>query len=176
MTSHPRSNIVLIGMPGAGKSTVGVILAKHMALQFVDTDVLIQASENRSLQDIMDAEGYLTLRMIEEQTILGFRGEHHVVATGGSAVYSEAAMEHLQRHGIIIYLQVGMETLLHRVHDFDQRGIARRPDQTFSDLCAERAPLYERYAEFTVSCDTLDHETTADTIRQLLSPEPPHGR
>jgi shikimate kinase len=167
MTSS-HSNIVLIGMPGAGKSTVGVLLAKTLSCQFVDTDVLIQAAENRSLQDIMDHDGYLELRAIEERVIMGFSGEHFVVATGGSAVYSSLAMLHLKTSGRVVYLDVTMDTLRRRVKDYDQRGIARRPDQSFEDLFLERATLYRMYADITIQCDDMDHEAVVSAIHSQL--------
>ena len=166
-----RPNIVLIGMPGAGKSTVGVLLAKVLSCQFVDTDVLIQSEENRSLQEILDHDGYLELRAIEERVIMGFSGEHYVVATGGSAVYSSLAMLHLKNHGSVVYLDVGIDTLRRRVKDYDQRGIARRPDQSFEDLFHERATLYSLYADITIQCDHLDHEAVVAAIHGRLDQE-----
>lgn len=169
--SVSRPNIVLIGMPGAGKSTVGVLLAKVLSYQFVDTDVLIQSEEDRSLQDIIDQDGYLELRAIEERVIMGFSGEHHVVATGGSAVYSSLAMLHLKNHGYVVYLDVSLETLRRRVKNYDQRGIARRPDQSFEDLFLERATLYSLYANLTIQCDDMDHEAVVAAIHDRMSPE-----
>lgn len=166
-----RPNIVLIGMPGAGKSTVGVLLAKQLSCQFVDTDVLIQSAEDRSLQDIMDRDGYLELRAIEERVIMSFSGEHYVVATGGSAVYSSLAMLHLKNHGCVVYLDVTLDMLRRRVKDYDQRGIARRPDQSFQDLFNERATLYRLYADITIQCEEMSHEDVASTIISQLGPE-----
>ncbi|MEE9255278.1 MAG: shikimate kinase, partial [Pseudomonadales bacterium] len=108
-------NIVLIGMPGAGKSTVGVILAKRTARDFVDTDLLIQKTEKRSLQEILDADGYLGLRRIEERVLLSMELCGHVIATGGSAVYSDAAMDHLRRMGIVVFLDVDLDAIKSRV-------------------------------------------------------------
>jgi len=165
---HPmtekHSSIVLIGMPGAGKSTVGVMLAKLTCRSFVDTDVLIQSSQGRPLQDIIDREGYLTLRDIEEQVILQFDCRNCVIATGGSAVYSPAAMAHLKQHGILVFLQVDLPVLEARVRDLDTRGLAKRPDQSFRDLFAERVPLYEKYADVTIRCGRLTHEEVCALI------------
>jgi shikimate kinase len=163
-----RSNIVLIGMPGAGKSTVGVLLAKLTARDFVDTDLLIQHAEGRTLQSIVDAEGYLALRAAEERVLLGLQVENSVIATGGSAAYSERAMRHLRQGGVAVFLDVDLATLRRRVSDYDARGIARRPDQSFADLFQERFRLYTAYADHTVSCAALTADETARRIARLI--------
>lgn len=144
------NNIVLIGMPGAGKSTVGVLLAKRAALDFVDTDVLIQTAQQRTLQAIVDTDGQAALRKIEEGILLGLTRQHCVIATGGSAVYSELAMQHLKAAGVVVFLDVDIATLESRVKDFSERGLAKDPDQTFAQLFAERLPLYQKYADITI--------------------------
>ena len=159
-----ESNIVLIGMPGSGKSTVGVILAKKMMKDFVDTDILIQKSQSRPLQDIVDTEGYLALREIEEQVLLTLAVDNHVISTGGSAVYGERAMAHLKSGGIAVFLDVTLETLEARVPDFSTRGLAKRPDQSFAELFAERNALYRKYADLTVKCDGLTPEQVCAAI------------
>ena len=126
---HTPSNIVLIGMPGSGKSTVGVILAKMASLDFVDTDILIQRAAGKSLQEIVDADGYLVLRRIEEEVLLKLDCRDHVIATGGSAVYSPAAISHLKKDGVIVFLDVDIETLQSRIRNYETRGLAKRPDQ-----------------------------------------------
>ncbi|MDD2581564.1 MAG: shikimate kinase [Desulfuromonadaceae bacterium] len=163
-----RSNLILIGMPGAGKSTVGVILAKQTLRGFVDTDVLIQTAHGRTLQNIVDAEGYAALRKIEEETLLGVSVRNCVIATGGSAVYSAGAMAHLKSDGIVVFLDVGLHTLEARIHDFSTRGIAKRPDQHFADLFQERATLYKRYADITIRYDSLTQEEVCVKIMELL--------
>lgn len=157
-------SIVLIGMPGAGKSTVGVMLAKLTCRSFVDTDVLIQSSQGRPLQDIVDREGHLALRAVEEQVILKIDCSNCVIATGGSAVYSPAAMAHLKQHGILVFLHADLPVLEARVRDLDTRGLAKRPDQSFRQLFEERAPLYAKYADVTITCGHLTHEDVCARI------------
>jgi shikimate kinase len=162
------SNIVLIGMPGSGKSTVGVILAKLTSLDFVDTDVLIQTFHGRSLQDIVDTDGHMALRKIEEDTLLGIDCRNYVIATGGSAAYSHAAMIHLKAAGIIVFLDVDLLTLESRINNFDTRGLAKRPDQSFAELFAERFVLYTKYADITVKCvDLTQKEVCSRIINEL---------
>ena len=168
MQANRRRNIVLIGMPGAGKSTVGVILAKHTSRDYVDTDVLIQTSERRSLQRILDENGHIALREIEERILLSLDLTGHVIATGGSAAYSEAAMRHLKKSGIVVFLQVPFADILARVRDFGTRGIARAPEQSFADLFEERSVLYEKYADLTIDCEGLDQEQVSQTICRRL--------
>jgi shikimate kinase len=167
--AETKSNIVLIGMPGAGKSTVGIILARMMAKDFIDTDVLIQLSESRPLQDIVDNEGHMALREIEENVILGLGCRNHIIATGGSAVYSKAAMDYLGRIGSIVFLDVDLPTLDARVRDFGTRGLAKRADQTFADLFRERRPLYNKYSEITLKCSGHTQEEVCDMIIEKLS-------
>jgi shikimate kinase len=161
-------NIVLVGMPGAGKSTVGVILAKQTARAFLDTDLLIQTTEHRSLQAIVDAEGPLGLRRIEERVLLGLSCRDHVVATGGSAVYSRPAMAHLRAGGVIVFLDVDLPTLADRIRDFDTRGLAKRPDQSLADLFAERQALYREAADVVIECRGLSQEQVCAVIRGRL--------
>lgn len=159
-----KSNIILIGMPGSGKSTVGVILAKLTSCGFIDTDVLIQTAEGRSLQEIVDTDGYMSLRKIEQELLLRLDCCHHVIATGGSAVYSHTAMEHVKRAGLVVFLDVDIGTLELRIRDFESRGLAKRPDQTFADLFRERHPLYRKYADITVDCARLTQEEVCARI------------
>lgn len=167
MTS-PSSNLVLIGMPGSGKSTIGVILAKKTSRDFVDTDVVIQSHEHRSLQDIVDKDGYLALREIEEKWVLSLDLDNAVISTGGSVVYSEKSMAHLADHGTIIFLDVNLPTLKKRISDYEQRGIARRPDQSFEDLFEERSVLYKKYAQITIQSGQLDQEEACQKIMKQL--------
>ena len=163
-----RSNLVLIGMPGAGKSTVGVILAKFTSRDFVDTDELIQTLQGRTLQDIVDKDGYEVLRKIEEDVLLGLSVENCVIATGGSAVYSASAMTHLKSDGLAIFLDVGIPTLEARIQDYSSRGLAKRADQSFADMFKERFNLYTQYADITIKCDGLTHEDVCARIMEQV--------
>ena len=167
MIPSPTS-IVLIGMPGAGKSTIGVLLAKLTCRSFVDTDMLIQSQEGRPLQEIVDKDGYLALRKIEERVITGYGCTNCVVATGGSAVYSPAAMAHLKRYGTIVFLDADLQTLESRVRDVATRGLAKRPDQSFRDLFDERVPLYRTYADITINCSGRTHDEVCGLIIAAL--------
>jgi shikimate kinase len=164
-----KSNLTLIGMPGAGKSTVGIILAKNLAMGFIDTDVLIQINHQKPLQQILDETGHLNLRTIEEGEILKLNIDRHIIATGGSAVYSEKAMAHLGRISKIVFLEVGLETLKKRIHNFESRGIAKAADQTFGELFEERRRLYQTYADFTIDGNHLDQEQLAARIAETVS-------
>lgn len=145
-------SIVLIGMPGAGKSTLGVLLAKKLGRDFIDTDLAIQVREGKTLQQILDQSGYLKLRAIEEQVLLSQDISNKVIATGGSAVYSSAAMQRLKQAGTIVFLDVPLDELRNRIYDYDQRGIARRPEQSFEELFSERRALYLKYANARIDC------------------------
>jgi shikimate kinase len=163
-----KSNIVLIGMPGAGKSTVGIILAKMTSRDFVDTDVLIQLAEGRSLQKIVDTDGYMALRDIEERVILSLHCDSHIIATGGSTVYSAAAMKHLSSIGTIVFLDADLPSLRSRIRNFFSRGLAKRSDQTLEDLFNERVPLYKKYADLTIDCAGRHQEDICAAIIEKL--------
>ena len=164
-----KSNITLIGMPGAGKSTIGIILAKNLGMGFIDTDVLIQINQQKTLQEIIDETDHLHLRDIEEQEILKLNVRNHVIATGGSVVYSVRAMSHLQAISHIVFLDVTFEELERRIHNFESRGIAKREDQTFQELFDERRALYRRYAEITIDGNVLDQEELAIAVADAVA-------
>lgn len=164
-----KTNITLIGMPGAGKSTIGIILAKTMSLGFVDTDILIQINRQQPLQQILDETGYLNLRQIEQEEILRLNIDHQVIATGGSAVYSERAMQHLKKISTVVFLDVALDEICRRINNFDSRGIACADNQSFEELFAERLVLYRRYADLTIDGNHGCQEEIAETIAELVS-------
>ena len=161
-------DIVLIGMPAAGKSTIGKLLAKLLGCEFVDSDNCIEQQQGASLQAIVDCQGYTAFKHIEEQVLLGIDPDGCVLATGGSVVYSDAAMQHLASRGHIVYLKVSAATLLGRLANADQRGLARKPGQNFESLLAERLPLYQRYAEISIDTQGLTARQTAEAIAERL--------
>lgn len=159
-----HQSLILIGMPGAGKSTIGLLLAKQLAKDFVDTDLLIQLEHRRTLQEILHQEGHLALRSHEEKILLGINYSNHVIATGGSVVYSEHAMRHLKKFGPIIFLDLGVQALEQRIHNLNTRGIASAPNQTFADIYAERRPLYLRYADIVIDCNGKNQDQLVEEV------------
>ena len=163
-----KSNLTLIGMPGAGKSTVGIILAKNLSFGFIDTDVLIQINQQKSLQQILDESDHLNLRGIEEHEIMNLNIRSHVIATGGSAAYSTNAMSHLLNISKVIFLEASFEEIERRIHNFKTRGIAKTEDQTFRDLYDERQSLYKKYADIIIDCNRSDQEEIAMRIAESI--------
>lgn len=160
------NNIVLIGMPGVGKSTVGVLLAKRLGLGFIDTDIHIQQREGCSLQALIAAHGAEAFCRIEEGHILSLAPASHVIAPGGSVVYSAKAMAHLKAGGCAVHLDITVEQLKRRLDDVDARGVVIAPGQTIDGLYAERRPLYRAYADASVSTDGL---TPEEVVREIIS-------
>ncbi|MEH6557015.1 MAG: shikimate kinase [Oceanicoccus sp.] len=160
--------VIFIGMPGAGKSTLGVQFAKETARDFVDIDVLIQVRENKTLQQIMDESDYMKLREVEAQVLQTLRLDRCVIATGGSAVYSSAGMMALKRLGSVVFLDVDLAELRNRIHNYEGRGIARRVDQSFEDLFQERRTLYLQYADIIIDCNNKTQEQVLEELQQRL--------
>jgi shikimate kinase len=159
-----HQSLILIGMPGAGKSTIGIILAKSLAKDFVDTDLLIQLEHRKTLQDIVHEQGYLALRKHEEKILLDINYSNHVIATGGSVVYSEPAMLHLKKLGPVIFLDVAIQELEQRINNLSTRGIASAAGQTFADIYAERRPLYLRYADIVIDCNGKNQDQLVEEV------------
>lgn len=164
-----RSNIILIGMAGCGKSTVGRMLAEMLNRSFVDTDALIVQARRKPLQDIVEQEGVMGFRRIEEEILLGLKVKNHVIATGGSSVYSTPGMDHLKKIGVVILLQVRLDVLRKRVGNTSGRGLVKQPGQSFEDLFTERRSLYERYAEIIIECSDLSHEQVCKAVAGRLA-------
>lgn len=161
-------NIVLIGMPSSGKSTIGKPLSKELNMQFIDTDSLIFEREKRALKDIVNEDGLERFLQIQESIILDIDAENHVISTGGSVVYNEKAMEHLKRDGFIVFLDVKLDEINNRLKS--GRRFARNPSQTFEDLYKERLPLYRKYANITIDCSNKSVELIVKEISdQFLS-------
>lgn len=162
-----KDNIILIGMPGVGKSTIGVILAKVLGYQFVDADLVIQKEEGKLLHEIIAEVGSEGFIEVENRVNRNLMVEHSVIATGGSVVYGKEAMEHLKEIGTVIYLKLPYEELQSRLHDIKGRGVVLKDGQTLRDLYDERIPLYEKYADLVVDEYQLNVEQTMERIIEL---------
>ncbi len=160
-----KSNIVLIGMAGCGKSTTGPILAGKLAKDFIDTDDLIASAAKCSLQKIINNQGLEVFRTLEERILCGLDVCHHVVATGGSAIYSSSGMTHLRKSGLLIYLALPLTTLTERIDNIASRGLVKTKKQSFTEVFQERKPLYEKWADITVNC--LD-KTVNEICREMI--------
>lgn len=148
-----KSNIILIGMPGAGKSTVGVVLAKRRGCRFLDSDLLIQEKYDALLYELIASHGLEGFLKIEEEVNASIDVKRTVIATGGSVIYGQRAMEHLGEIGTVVYLKLSCETIKERLGDLNERGVALRRGQTLEDLYEERVPLYEKYADLIIDCE-----------------------
>ena len=165
-----KDNIILVGMPASGKSTVGVILAKILGYSFVDADIVIQEKEDRKLSEIIETEGIDGFIEIENRVNAGIEAQKTVIATGGSAVYGKEAMEHYKNIGRVVYLKVDMDHLTKRLNDVKQRGVVMRDGQTLISLYNERSVLYEKYADITI--DEKNHsmeEVVADILAAMAN-------
>ncbi len=162
-------NIILIGMPGSGKSTTGVVLAKALGYEFVDTDILIQKAEGRLLQQMIDEDGLTSFLEAEERSICAATFSRCVVATGGSAVYSSKGMAHLKQNGVVVYLDVPLLELARRIGNFMSRGIVIEKGKTLEDIYRERRFLYQKYADITLECGNKRCEQVVDLAMLRLS-------
>ena len=161
-------NIIFIGMPAVGKSTVGVVVAKRLGYEFIDTDLLFQKQENRLLREIIAEEGLDGFLSIENQVNRDVEAEHAVISPGGSVVYCEEAMKHYKEIGTIVYLHASFEVINSRLKNAKKRGVALRDGQTLKDLYDERVVLFEKYADITVSEDGLELEKTIENVMEIL--------
>lgn len=162
-----KSNIVLIGMPAAGKSTIGVLLAKSYLMDFVDTDLIIQSKYACALSDIIEREGTDAFLKIENDVICSKVYSSCVIATGGSAVYGEKAMEHLKKNGTVIYLKLSLKEIEKRIGNIKTRGVAMKNGSDLAAVYREREPLYERYADITIDCEGLTAEQVVEKVMEI---------
>ena len=162
-----KTNIVLIGMPSCGKSVTGVVLAKILNKKFVDGDLLIQERAGKGLQAIINEDGIEAFKKLEEEVLGSIDVTNAVIATGGSAVYYDSAMQHLKKDGIIVYIDVPIEDIKKRLRNIKTRGVAMGKGQTLDDLYALRKPLYEKYAELTVK--SSNKQSMEDTVEGILN-------
>ena len=160
-----KSNIILIGMPAAGKSTVGVLLAKTMLKSFVDTDLIIQSRYGCALCDIIEKEGTDAFLQIENDIICKENYSGSVIATGGSAVYGKEAMEYLKADGVTVYLEISLAEIKKRIGNITTRGVAMKNGSTLDELYKERLPLYNKYSDITVSCEG---KTAEDIVSEIV--------
>ncbi|MBU9727674.1 shikimate kinase [Diplocloster modestus] len=161
-------NVILIGMPGVGKSTAGVVLAKILGYEFIDSDLLIQKEEKRLLAEIIEQDGIDGFIAVENRVNASIEAERSVIATGGSVVYGEEAMEHLRKIGTVVYLRLSYRTLDRRLHNIKGRGVVLREGQNLADLYEERTPLYEKYADIVIDEEELSIEETIENIQKAL--------
>ncbi len=163
-----KRNIILIGMPSSGKSTLGVLLAKRLSMTFLDTDLLIQSEEGRRLQEIQNAVGMEAFRLLEGRIIENVACENTVIATGGSAVYCTQAMASLKQTGTTVFLDLPLDEIETRIGDPAVRGVVMQPGMTLADLYRQRRPLYRQYADLTLSCGGKSHDALLDELAGLL--------
>ncbi len=161
-------NIILIGMPACGKSTLGVLLAKTLGMSFMDTDLLIQEQEGELLQSIIDRRGLDAFLDAEERVLSGVEAKHSVIATGGSAVYSEKAMEHLRSIGKVVYIRLPLGEIKKRLRNIKTRGVAMNPGQSLEDLYNQRTPLYEKYADLVIDTAGRSLEESVSEFTEVL--------
>ena len=161
------NNIILIGMAGCGKSTVGVLLAKALGMGFLDTDLVIQRREGKKLQEIINGDGLDYFKRAEDAALLSVETDSTVIATGGSAVYYNDAMKHLKAGGKCVWLALPFDVIERRIRNIKTRGIAIAPGKTLRDVFEERQPLYEKYADIRVDCAGSAEDNVAEVIKAL---------
>lgn len=164
-----KENIILIGMPGSGKSTCGVLAAKALLKNFFDTDLLFQGLEEKKLQDIIDDDGIEYFLSAEERAILSLDINATVVATGGSVVYSDKSMEHLKKSGKVIYLHLSYDTMVDRIKNITTRGVVVKEGDSLEDMYNERLPMYQKWADVVINCDNNTVEQTVEKIVKASS-------
>lgn len=164
-----KTNVILIGMPGSGKSTCGVLAAKFLLKNFFDTDLLIQNVEGSSLQDIIDTKGNEYFEKAEENAVLSLDIKGAVIATGGSVVYSQKAMDHLRSLGKIVFLNIDFEHMKKRISNLSTRGVVIKNGETLKDMFDERLPLYQKWADVTIDCNNNTVEQTARAIAAAVN-------
>lgn len=162
------NNVTLIGMPGSGKSTIGVVLAKILRYQFLDSDLLIQKEENRTLAEIIEQEGPERFKEIENRVNASIDVTDTVISPGGSVIYCEEAMEHLKAIGKVVYLKLSVESLSQRLGNLKGRGVLLKDGQSLQDLYEERVPLYEKYADYVVDEEGKDLEASLQAVLEII--------
>ncbi len=163
-----KDNIILIGMPGAGKSTVGVVLAKKLGYAFVDSDLVIQSREGKLLHEIIEERGIEAFWSVEEDANASIDVHRTVIATGGSVVYGRRAMEHLKQIGVVVYLRLSCDAIADRLGDLNERGVTLREGQGLTELYAERVPMYEEYADVTIECEGFSIREIVEHVCEII--------
>ncbi|MDO4678798.1 MAG: shikimate kinase [Eubacteriales bacterium] len=165
------NNVTLIGMPGAGKSTLGVVLAKVLGYEFLDSDLLIQKQEKKRLSRIIEEKGTEGFMAVENRVNASIEAENTVIATGGSVVYCDEAMQHLKSIGRVVYLKLSLEAVSRRLGNLKGRGVVLKDGQTLKELYEERTPLYEKYADIVVDEEGKDLEASLQAVLEILNSE-----
>lgn len=163
-----KNNVVLIGMPGVGKSTVGVVLAKRLGFRFLDSDLVIQEREGKLLHQLITEHGIDGFLELENRINAGIATHHAVIATGGSVVYGKEAMEHFKEKGIVVYLKLSCSAIEYRLGDLQERGVTLRKGQDLKGLYEERVPLYEKYADMVIECENRSIREVTEEIAERV--------